>query len=150
MWIRDRLQTGLADDIKSGLVQVDIKGEFIFIRVNNAALFASGKAETKKEFNDLGARIAAALNPEPGPVMIDGYTDNVPMSGRGRFKNNHDLPRARAEACKEVLAASLTDPSRFVVEGKGEAEPIGDNATDEGRALNRRVEIMIKREETLQ
>ena len=55
--------------------------------MNNAALFASGKAETKKEFNDLGARIAAALNPEPGPVMIDGYTDNVPMSGRGRFKN---------------------------------------------------------------
>ena len=146
----DRLQTGLADDIKSGLVQVDIKGEFIFIRVNNAALFASGKAETKKEFNDLGARIAAALNPEPGPVMIDGYTDNVPMSGRGRFKNNHDLSLARAEAVKEVLAASLTDPSRFVVEGKGEAEPIGDNATDEGRALNRRVEIMIKREETLQ
>ncbi len=146
----DRLQGGLADDIKSGMVQVDIKGEFIFIRVNNAALFASGKAETKKEFNDLGARIAAALNPEPGPIMIYGYTDNVPMSGRGRFKNNHDLSLARAEAVKAVLATSITDASRFVVEGKGEAEPIGDNTTDDGRTLNRRVEIMIKREETLQ
>jgi type VI secretion system protein ImpK len=146
----DRLQTGLAEDVTSGLVQVDIKGEFIFIRVNNAALFASGKAETKKEFNDLGSRIAATLNPEPGPVMIFGYTDNVPMSGRGRFKNNHDLSLARAEAVRDVLAASITDATRFVVEGKGEADPIGDNATDEGRALNRRVEIMIKREETLQ
>ena len=146
----DRLRAGLADDIASKLVEVDLKGDFIFIRVNNAALFASGKAETKKEFVDLGGRIAAILNPESGPVMIFGYTDNVPMSGRGRFKNNHDLSLARAEAVKDVLATSITDTARFVVEGKGEADPIGDNETDDGRGLNRRVEIMIKREETLQ
>lgn len=131
-------------------MQVDIKGDFIFIRVNNAALFASGKAETKKEFNDLGARITAALDKEPGPVFVWGYTDNVPMSGRGRFKNNHDLSLARAEAVQAVLAVGMTDPTRIAVEGKGEADPIGDNATDDGRTLNRRVEIMIKREETLQ
>ena len=100
--------------------------------------------------DDLGARIAAALDPEPGPVLIFGYTDNVPMSGRGRFKNNHDLSLARAEAVKGVLEVSITDKERFVVEGKGEADPIGDNATKDGQALNRRVEIMIKREETLQ
>ena len=146
----DRLRAGLADDITSGLVEVDVKGDFIFIRVNNAALFASGKAETKAEFVDLGGRISAVLNPETGPVLIFGYTDNVPMSGRGRFKNNHDLSLARAEAVKNVLAASITDTARFVVEGKGEADPIGDNETDDGRGLNRRVEIMIKREETLQ
>jgi type VI secretion system protein ImpK len=146
----DRIKEGMAKDITDGLVQVDVKGEFIFIRVNNAALFASGKADTKPEFNDLGSRITAALNAEPGPVYIFGYTDNVPMSGRGRFKNNHDLSLARAEAVKAVLATGMTDPERFVVEGKGEADPIGDNETEEGRALNRRVEIMIKREETLQ
>lgn len=146
----DRLQSAMKDDIATGLVQVDIKGDFIFIRVNNAALFASGKAETKPEFNALGGRITAALNPEPGPVFIWGYTDNVPMSGRGRFKNNHDLSLARAEAVQKVLAEGMTDPSRIEVEGKGEADPIGDNATDDGRTANRRVEIMIKREETLQ
>ena len=145
----DRLQSAMKDDIATGLVQVDIKGDFIFIRVNNAALFASGKAETKPEFNALGGRITAALNPEPGPVFIWGYTDNVPMSGRGRFKNNHDLSLARAEAVQKVLAEGMTDPSRIEVEGKGEADPIGDNATDDGRTANRRVEIMIKREETL-
>lgn len=146
----DRLQDKMKDDIATGLVTVDIKGDFIFIRVSNAALFASGKAETKKEFNDLGARITAALDKEPGPVFVWGYTDNVPMSGRGRFKNNHDLSLARAEAVQKVLAVGMTDPSRFEVEGKGEAEPIGDNATEDGRSANRRVEIMIKREETLQ
>jgi len=146
----DRLQQKLKDDIATGLVTVDIKGDFIFIRVSNAALFASGKAETKKEFNDLGARITAALDKEPGPVFVWGYTDNVPMSGRGRFKNNHDLSLARAEAVKKVLEVGMTDPNRFEVEGKGEAEPVGDNATEDGRNANRRVEIMIKREETLQ
>jgi type VI secretion system protein ImpK len=139
----------MTSDIEAGLVEVDVKGDFIFIRVNNAALFASGKADTKQEFNDLGGRITAALNPEPGPILIFGYTDNVPMNGRGRFKNNHDLSLARAEAVKAVLAEGMTDAERFVVEGKGEADPIGDNATKDGQALNRRVEIMIKREETL-
>lgn len=145
----DRLRGAMAADIEAGLVEVDVKGDFIFIRVNNAALFASGKADTKPEFDELGGRITAALNPEPGPVLIFGYTDNVPMSGRGRFKNNHDLSLARAEAVKKVLASGMTDAERFVVEGKGEADPIGDNATKDGQALNRRVEIMIKREETL-
>ncbi len=146
----DRIREAMKADIDAGLVAVDVKGDFIFVRVNNAALFATGKAETKKEFVDLGARITAALNAEPGPVYIYGYTDNVPMSGRGRFKNNHDLSLARAEAVKKVLETGIADASRFVVEGKAEAEPIGDNATEDGRAQNRRVEIMIKREETLQ
>ncbi|MFT4150248.1 MAG: type IVB secretion system protein IcmH/DotU [Paracoccaceae bacterium] len=145
----DRIRDEMKADIDAGLVAVDVKGDYIFIRVNNAALFATGKADTKKEFNDLGARISAALNKEPGPVLIYGYTDNVPMSGRGRFKNNHDLSLARAEGVKKVLAEGVEDDARFVVEGKAEADPIGDNTTEDGRAQNRRVEIMIQREETL-
>ena len=146
----DRIREAMKDDIDSKLVEVDVTGDFIYIRVNNVALFASGKADTKPEFNDLGTRISAVLNKEPGPILIDGYTDNVPMSGRGRFKNNHDLSQARADSVMKVLAANVDDNTRFQVEGKGEANPIGDNATDDGRATNRRVEIMIKREETLQ
>lgn len=145
----DRLRGGLSSDIENGNVEVDMKGDFIFVRVSNALLFATGKADTKPEFAELAARISTALNAEPGPVFVFGYTDNVPMSGRGRFKNNHDLSLARAEAVKKVLAETMTDKERFVVEGKGEADPIGDNATDDGKALNRRVEIMIKRQETL-
>ena len=145
----DRLRGALAKDIEGGNVEVATKGDFIFIRVSNALLFATGKATTKPEFADLAARITASLNQEPGPVYVFGYTDNVPMSGRGKFKNNHDLSLARAEAVKKVLAETMTDKERFVVEGKGEADPIGDNATDDGKAQNRRVEIMIKRQETL-
>jgi len=146
----DRIRAGLKADLDSGLVMIDVRGDFIFIRVSNAALFPTGKAETKKEFNDLAARIVSTINGEPGPVYIFGYTDNVPMSGRGRFKNNHDLSVARAEAVQKVLTVGMTDPGRFIVEGKAEADPIADNGTEEGRAQNRRVEVMIKREETLE
>ncbi len=145
----ERLRAAMKADIDAGTVVVDMKGDFIFVRVNNALLFATGKADTKPEFADLAARIADALNKEPGPVFVFGYTDNVPMSGRGRFKNNHDLSQARADSVKAALEAKIDDKSRFVVEGKAEADPIGDNASKEGQAQNRRVEIMIKRQETL-
>ncbi len=146
----DRIRSGLGNYLDSGLVEIALKGDFIFIRVNNAALFATGKAQTKKEFNDLAGQISTVLNNEPGPIYIWGYTDNVPMSGTGRFKNNHDLSVARAEAVQKVLSGGMKDQGRFIVEGKAEADPIGDNDTDVGRALNRRVEVMIKREETLE
>ena len=55
---------------------------------------------------------------------------------------------ARAEGVRDVLLESLTDPTRVTVEGKGEADPIADNATDEGRTQNRRVEILLAKEGT--
>jgi type VI secretion system protein ImpK len=145
----ERLRANLKADIDAKLVEVDRLGDFIFVRVNNAALFASGKSEVKPEFKDLGARITAALNSEPGPILVNGFTDNVPLSGRGRFKNNFDLSVARAQSVQKVLIEGMAEPGRVVVEGKGEADPIADNGTAEGRALNRRVEILIAREETL-
>jgi len=70
----------------------------------------------------------------------------VPMSGRGRFKSNEQLSKARAQTVADLLAAQLETPDRITVEGKGPVDPIADNGTREGRARNRRVEILIPRE----
>ena len=78
-----------------------------------------------------------------------GHTDNIPLSGRGRFKDNYELSVARAESVANKLREGISDASRLVVEGKGDLEPIADNGTREGRAQNRRVEIMLKRQESL-
>lgn len=145
----DRIRQSLAPDIEAGTLEVDRKGDFIFVRINNTALFDSGKSEVKEAFTGLARKIGAALDAEAGPIKVVGFTDNVPLKGTGRFKNNIDLSVARAESVQGKLAEFLTDPARLVVEGKGEADPVADNATPEGRALNRRVEIMIAREETL-
>ena len=129
---------------------VEPVGDQIVVRVTNLVLFASGKADTKKEFEPAGAKIAAALDKEPGPIHVIGHTDNVKPKVSSAFKSNFDLSVARAKSVEAVLGKSLTDPTRIQVEGKGDLEPIGDNKTADGRAQNRRVEIMIPKEETLQ
>lgn len=144
------IRSRLADRIADGSVAVDTKGDFIFVRVNNLVLFASGSADVKEEFAGIAAEVASALNEEPGPIKVVGYTDNIPMSGRGRYKTNQELSEARAASVGGVLGESLTEPDRMIIEGQGEVDPIEDNATPEGRAQNRRVEIMIQRKETLQ
>ncbi len=146
----ERIKEALDEEIEAGQVAIDTKGEWIFVRVNNLVLFDTGRADTKPEFEELAEEVAEAVNPEPGPMKVVGYTDNVPMSGRGRFKNNFDLSVARATGVNDVLGKYLDKPERVIVEGKGADDPIADNSTAEGRAQNRRVEIMIRKEETLE
>jgi type VI secretion system protein ImpK len=146
----ERIRAALADEIKAGGMAVEPVGDQIVVRVSNLVLFASGKADTKKEFEPAGAAIAAALDKEPGPIHVIGHTDNVKPKLSSAFKSNFDLSVARAKSVEAVIGKSLTDPTRIQVEGKGDLEPIGDNKTADGRAQNRRVEIMIPKEETLQ
>ncbi len=144
----DRIRASLADQIADGTVEVGEKGTFIFIRVGNTLLFRSGSATVRPEFSDLAGHIVNTLNAEQGPVRILGYTDDIQPSGRGQYKTNLDLSVGRAAAVKDVLDDLMTDPDRLSIEGRGEAEPIADNGTAEGRALNRRVEIMMAKEGT--
>jgi len=144
----DRIKQALASEIENESVQVGMKGEFIYVRVGNLLLFGSGKADVRKEFTPLSERISATLNQELGPIRVLGYTDSLQPSGRGRYKTNLDLSVARAESVAELLKTQITNPDRVSVEGRGAADPIGDNKTREGRAQNRRVEVMIAREGT--
>lgn len=145
----ERIRAALAPEIAAGGLSVDSQGELITVSVSNVLLFNSGKASVKADFAPLAARIAEALNPEPGPINVIGHTDSVKPSGTSRFKSNYDLSVARAQAVADIIKPSLTDATRLAVDGRGELEPIADNATAEGRSKNRRVEISIPREETL-
>ncbi|RJT40580.1 type VI secretion system protein TssL [Mesorhizobium waimense] len=145
----DRIRAALAKEVEGGGLSVGTKGNFIVVEINNLVLFQPGKAEVKPEFKAIAADIAAALNPEPGPIRIVGHTDNVKPRKSSAFKSNFDLSVARAKAVETIIAPQFKDASRIMVDGKGEDEPIADNATPEGRARNRRVDVMIPREETL-
>jgi len=113
-------------------------------------LLASGQAELKPQFGPAAADIATALDAEPGPIRIVGHTDNVKPKKSSQFKSNFDLSVARAKAVQALVAKQLKDPSRLSADGKGEDEPIADNATPDGRARNRRVDVMIPKQQTLQ
>ncbi|MER8482099.1 type VI secretion system protein TssL, long form [Mesorhizobium sp. M1322] len=145
----DRIHAALAKTIARGGLTVGTQGRFIIVEINNVLLFPSGRAEIKPEFGPIAADIAAALEPEPGPIMIVGHTDNVKPRKSSAFKSNFDLSVARAKAVEAMMAPRFSKPSRITVDGKGEDEPIADNATPEGRARNRRVDVMIPKEETL-
>ncbi len=145
----ERITTALAPEIAAGGLSVAARGDFIVVEIDNALLFDSGKAELKPEFAPVAARLAETLAPEPGTIRIVGHTDNVKPRRSGPFKSNYDLSVARAKAVESALAGGVGDAARLTVEGKGEDEPIADNATPEGRAKNRRVDLVLPREETL-
>jgi type VI secretion system protein ImpK len=144
----ERIRAALGTDLESKGVAVQVKDDFIVVEINNRLLFESGKADLKPEFRPVAERITAALRQEPGAIRIVGHTDSVKPRSSSGFKSNLDLSVARATAVQKMIAAAIVDPSRLSVEGRGDDEPIADNATPEGRAQNRRVELMLPLEKT--
>ncbi|MEM8811297.1 MAG: type VI secretion system protein TssL, long form [Pseudomonadota bacterium] len=145
----DRIRGSLEAQIAEGTVSVEPVGDQIVIQMSNLILFATGKAVVKDEFKPVAKRVTEVLDKEPGPILVIGHTDNVPLRSKRRFKSNFELSVARAKAVETVILPYLNDPARIQVSGKGPDQPIADNKTAEGRAKNRRVEIMIPKEETL-
>lgn len=94
-------------------------------------------ASSKAALLDLTARAAADC---PGTLRVEGHTDNT-----GSRPLNQDLSRRRAEAVRAALIQRGVAPSRIIASGFGATQPLGNNATGEGRALNRRIEIRIVR-----
>ena len=102
-------------------------------------LFDTGKSDMKPESTPTLKQIAAALKEHPElKVEIQGHTDNV-----GKADANLKLSQARAEAVKKVLAAEYgVKADQLTAKGYGDTKPSGDNKTAEGRANNRRVELV--------
>jgi type VI secretion system protein ImpK len=111
------------------------------------ASFPSGGIALSEEEEPLVSRIGAALDGEPGPVLVVGHTDNVPVSSGNAFGDNQAISEARARSAADMLRRHIADPARVSSEGRGERDPIASNATPEGRARNRRVEVLIEAEE---
>jgi type VI secretion system protein ImpK len=88
------------------------------------------------------ARIAEVLDKQLGTIVVVGHADATPAGSR--YASNADLSVSRARYAAQAMMGKLADPKRIVVEGRGDAEPIAANDTDENRAKNRRVSILVK------
>jgi type VI secretion system protein ImpK len=133
----------LEPEIKEGLVTVNENAQRILVRISGEGMFASGSDKLDPEFVPIMERIGRALQEQPGQAVITGHTDSQKIKKSTRFPSNYHLSVARAETAKAIIVAQLQDPSRITVEGRGESEPIADNATDEGRKQNRRIELVV-------
>src|SRR3954470_480470 len=135
-----RIKRELADEC----ITVTQSGSLIIIRLCDLALFESGKADVREGFKPAAARIAKLLEGEKGFIKVVGHTDNRPIKSV-RFPSNFVLSTERAKAVAELLKKGLSQQARVQIEGKGSDGPIETNDTPEGRAKNRRVDILIPR-----
>ncbi len=142
----EELKEALKEEIDEGMVTVEVVGTNVIIRINEKGSFPSGSADLQPGFIDVLDRIAVAISTRPGKVVVAGHTDNRPISTE-RFRSNWELSTARAVTVAHALLADPTlDPKRFLLEGHADSDPLVPNDTPENRALNRRVELIIKRE----
>jgi chemotaxis protein MotB len=134
-------QNRLQDKLQTKMIE-----EGLLITILDNALFDSGSAALKPEARKLAREMAAMLVPHPKRVTVTGHTDNVPIN-KPEFPSNWDLSVKRAVNFLKVLLENKNlDPAKFSATGKGEYHPVASNATAEGRAKNRRVEVAILRD----
>jgi type VI secretion system protein ImpK len=141
-----RVAQFLEEEIKEGIVEVFQDANTITVRIAGSGMFASGSDKLQSAFDVPLSRVATALNDTKGPVIVVGHSDNVPIRS-ARFPSNMHLSLARAESVMKSVGQKLNDPSRLTAEGRADKEPIADNATRDGRATNRRIEVVLIREE---
>lgn len=142
----NRVKGFLEEEIKQGIVEVFQDATTITIRIAGSGMFGSGSDQLQSSFDAPLARVSNALNDMSGPVIIVGYTDNVPIRS-ARFPSNAHLSLARAQSVMRQIATKMQDPSRLSAEGRADKDPIAPNDTREGRAKNRRIEIVLVRED---
>jgi chemotaxis protein MotB len=139
--IEKALQAGEIDD----MVSLNYTSQYVQLTIQGSILFDSGDVSVKEDALPVVEKVGQILESYAGgTIEIEGHTDNVPMSGGGKYANNDELSAGRALTMFYYLTENTTlDPENIVHTGRGQYDPIADNSTDEGRARNRRVEIKI-------
>jgi len=130
----------LADEQRSHQIEVErLKNENLKITMNSEVSFAYNSAQLTPAFHNTLDKVADILNRYPrSTIRIIGHTDS-----RGSAAYNQQLSEQRAKAVKYYLVDRNVDARRIVTEGRGESQPRATNATEAGRQLNRRVEMLI-------
>jgi chemotaxis protein MotB len=138
------LKSVLKDGIEDEDVEVKVDKTVVFINLSDKMLFQSGSARITPRANEVLGKIAQIIQSRPElEVMVEGYTDNVPIRNNC-MEDNWDLSVKRATSVVRALqTAHKVDPNRLIAAGRGEYNTLASNATAEGRATNRRTRIII-------
>jgi chemotaxis protein MotB len=138
----EQLNKSLAALIRKGQVNVTLQSLGVVIDVNETLLFHSGKADLTPEALPLIDQIAKILVDLRYQIQVNGFTDNVPIHN-AQFESNWDLSATRAISVVKRFVAAGIDPTLLVGAGFGEYHPVATNSTNEGKAANRRVSIVV-------
>ncbi len=141
-----RLNEELKEDIAAGRIQISMQPRGLVVSLKQAAFFPSGEETIPPERYPSLEKVAAVIKKLPNPVRLEGHTDAVPIHN-ARFASNWDLSAARSITMLTLFSSRFGVPTdQMAISGYAETKPIDSNETDEGRARNRRVDILIMNE----
>lgn len=132
----------LKEEIARGLVKLREEPKRTLVTFPGDTMFVSGRSEVQAPMVAVLERVADEVKRVQGKVEVVGYTDNQPIRTR-QFPDNQALSQKRAEFVRDVFLKRGLSAEQAVAAGRGELNPLGDNATPEGRAQNRRVELYV-------
>ncbi len=149
---RDSINMVLANNIKRSLndlndddIKVEVKKGVVYISLSDKLLFKSGSSNINEEAKEVLGKIAQVVNDHKDlDILVEGHTDDVPVSSSSSMKDNWDLSVKRATSIVRTLQTEYNvAPERMTAGGRSSYVPKADNTTKEGRAMNRRSEIII-------
>lgn len=144
--IQAKVENFIAQNELESQFATKMTDEGLLVTIRDSVLFDPGKADVKQEYLAIAKELSKILVFDPErSVIVTGHTDNVPMNNE-EFSSNWELSVMRAVNFLKIMVDSNTqlDPMYFSAKGYGEYKPIATNDTVEGRAANRRVEVLIQ------
>ncbi|MDO5972226.1 OmpA family protein [Flavivirga aquimarina] len=149
---KDAAMTQLKNAISKALTDFEGKGLTVeqrdgkvYVSMENKLLFSSGSWSVGTEGRRAVQQLGNVLGDNPDiAVLIEGHTDNVPYKGNSQLSGNWDLSTKRATAIVNILRENANiNPENLTAAGRGEFAPIATNSTTEGKAKNRRIEVIL-------
>lgn len=141
--LKDELDAELKSENMTASVKTSIDSRGLVITLSNAIFFDPGSAEIKKQNEETLIHVAEKVKSMNHFIRIEGHTDNVPMKS-DMYPSNWDLSAARAANVVQLLInKAKVPPEKLIAVGYGEYRPVADNTTEDGRAKNRRIDIIV-------
>lgn len=141
--LRRQLESALGDEIRQHEVKMRVTPEGLVVSLREVGFFNSGEAELLDSGHTTLTRIATILGGRGFEIRVEGHTDNVPVHNQ-RFKSNWELSTARATTVVSLLIEKHGfDPSLVSAAGYSQYRPVSENSTPQGRADNRRIDLVV-------
>ena len=142
-----QLRDQLKDEISAGKIEIEEDGDQIKIQLLQAITFGPGSSTLKRSFRPIAKRMRNVLSHTTGRITVVGHTDDRPIKSK-RFRSNWELASARAVSVVTAMTKGTgLDANRFFVRSYGSTRPRVPNDTAENRTKNRRIALIVKRNE---
>lgn len=138
-----RLKKELRAEVDAGTMEIHMTGRGLVVTLQQTAFFPSGDDTVAPSSFDSIKKVAMIIESLPNPIRLEGHTDSLPIRN-GRFHSNWELSAARSITMMELIVHKFDIPEgRMAIAGYSDTVPVASNETEDGRARNRRVDIVI-------